>query len=217
MLAKSGSAREPRRSRVKTYPMGTTPRALLARRAALLGATAALVARRLHAEALNVPIRLQAELLGKVAGYDRNFEARVGGEQARVLIAVMPKDSDSRLTATDMKNALASVPTVGGVAHEEEVVTYVDAGSLAEACRARRAAIVYLTPGFAGQVSAIRDAVGALNLLTVASIADYVPGGIVLGFDLVSGRPKLVVNLAQARRQHVEFRAEVLKLMKVYE
>jgi hypothetical protein len=48
-------------------------------------------------------------------------------------------------------------------------------------------------------------------------MADYVPAGIVLGFDLVSGRPKLVVNLSQARRQHVDFRAEVLKLMKVYE
>ena len=36
-------------------------------------------------------------------------------------------------------------------------------------------------------------------------------------FDLVSGRSKLLVNLTQARRQNIEFRAEILKLTKVYE
>jgi len=151
-----------------------------------------------------------------VASYDRNFEAR-SGEQARVLIVVDPGNSDSRLTATDMRSALGSVPSVGGRTHDEEIASYGDAPSLAETCRTRNAAIVYLTPGFSGEIPAIRDALGELKLLTVACMADYVPAGIVLGFDLVSGRPKLVVNLSQARRQHVDFRAEVLKLMKVYE
>ena len=170
----------------------------------------------LRAENPNVPIRLQAELLAKVTGYDRNFEAR-SGEQARVLILVAPGDSDSRRAAADMRSALGSVPSVGGLSHDEEVASYVDAPTLGETCRARNIAIVYLTPGFSGEIPAIRDAVGSQKLLTVGSLADYVPAGIVLGFDLVSGRPKLVVNLSQARRQHVDVRAEVLKLMRVYE
>jgi hypothetical protein len=116
-----------------------------------------------------------------------------------------------------MRSALGSVPNVGGLSHDEEVATYVDARTLAETCHARQIAIVYLTPGFSGEIPAIRDAVGSQKLLTVGSLADYVPAGVVLGFDLVSGRPKLVVNLSQARRQHVDFRAEVLKLMRVYE
>jgi len=44
-----------------------------------------------------------------------------------------------------------------------------------------------------------------------------VPRGIVLGFDLVGGKPKMLVNLGQARKQHVAFMAEVLKLAKVFE
>jgi hypothetical protein len=40
---------------------------------------------------------------------------------------------------------------------------------------------------------------------------------VVLGFDLVSGRPKLLVNLTQAKKQKVDLAAEILKLMKVYE
>jgi hypothetical protein len=38
----------------------------------------------------------------------------------------------------------------------------------------------------------------------------------VLGFDLVSGHPKLLVKLEQARKQQVSFPASVLSLMKVY-
>jgi hypothetical protein len=36
-------------------------------------------------------------------------------------------------------------------------------------------------------------------------------------FDLVSGRPKILVNLTQARAQHVAFSAELLKLARIYE
>jgi hypothetical protein len=209
--------RDPRFSRQDVGPLaGAKPALVCARRAVVLGAASGLVHGRLRAESTNVPIRLQAELLAKVTGYDRNFQAR-SGAQARVLIVLAPGDADSKVAATDMKSALATLPSVGGLSHEDEIASYVDAPTLGETCRTRQIAIVYLTPGFSGQVPAIRDALGSMQLLTVASLADYVPAGIVLGFDLVSGRPKLVVNLSQARRQHVDFRAEVLKLMRVYE
>jgi hypothetical protein len=121
--------------RIAAVPMSRAAEpATFGRRAVLLGAAGALVHRRARAEAPNVPIRLQAELLGKVAGYDRNFEAR-SGEQARILIVVAPGNSDSKLTATDMRSALGSIPTVGGLSHDEEIVSYVDAPSLAETCR----------------------------------------------------------------------------------
>jgi YfiR/HmsC-like len=186
------------------------------RRAALVGTFAALWLRRASAEDVVVPVRMQAELLAKVAIYDRNFEARNGG-RVKVLIVVNPGDHSSRLAGSGMKNVLGSLETIGNLPHEDEIISYTDAPSLAEMCKARKVGILYVTPGFSGQLPAMRAALGSLDLLTVGSIADYVPGGIVLGFDLVSGKAKLLVNLSQARKQHVEFRAEVLKLMRVYE
>ena len=41
--------------------------------------------------------------------------------------------------------------------------------------------------------------------------------GMVLGFDLVSGRPKLLIHVAQARKQNVSFPGSVLSLMKVHQ
>jgi hypothetical protein len=71
-------------------------------------------------------------------------------------------------------------------------VRYVGAAALANAVRAEHASMVFVTPGFADDLGAIRG-------------------------DQSSGRPKLLVHLTQAKKQHVAFSADVLKLMRVYE
>lgn len=179
-------------------------------------ATSLAISQRAGAETIAVPIRLQAELLAKVASYDRNFEARTG-ERVRMLLLVKAGDPESSRAAAEMKSALSSIDTIGALPHDEDIATYSDAAQLAESCRARKVSIVYIGPGFAPQLETMREAMGELQLLSVGSVAEYVPSGVVLGFDLVSGRSKLLVNLTQARRQGVEFRAEILKLTRVYE
>jgi hypothetical protein len=168
------------------------------------------------ADRIAVPIRLQAELLSKVASYDRNFEARTG-ERVRTLLLMKQGDPESSRAAAEMKSAMSSIPTIGTLPHDDELATYSDAGALAETCRARKVAILYVAPGFSQELDELRETIGTLSLLSVGSVAEYVPSGIVLGFDLVSGRSKLLVNLTQARRQNIEFRAEILKLTRVYQ
>ncbi|HEX7668231.1 MAG TPA: YfiR/HmsC family protein, partial [Polyangiaceae bacterium] len=70
---------------------------------------------------------------------------------------------------------------------------------------------------FDSDTDAIGTALQGADLLTVSTVPSYVQHGIVLGFDLVSGHPKLLVHLRQARSQQVALRPEVLKLMRVYE
>jgi hypothetical protein len=163
-----------------------------------------------------VPEKLQAELVAKIAAYDRNFAARAG-ERAHVLIVDKPDDADSARSATHFEAALHELPDIGGLAHDEAIVPWHGAAGLADQVRSRHAAIVYFAPDFAPEIGAIRSALDGVDVLSVAAVPDYVPQGIVLGFDLVSGKPKLLVNLAQARRQHVAFMAEILKMAKVYE
>lgn len=169
-----------------------------------------------RAEESPVPEKLQAELLAKIAAYDRSFAARAG-DRAHVLIVDKPDDADSVRSATHLEAELHELPDVGGLPHDEAVVPWPGASGLADLVRSRHAAIVYFTPGFAADVGAIRAALDGVDVLSVAAIPDYVPPGIVLGFDVVSGKPKLLVNLPQARRQHVAFMAEILKMAKVYE
>lgn len=183
---------------------------------AMLAAAVAFGEHQSRAELVSVPIELQAELLAKVAGYDRNMAERAG-DRLQVLLLTNARDVESTRFAARMQLALSSIAQIAGLPHDERVTPFTSAGDLAQLCRARRIAIVILGPGLGDHVAAIRDALSGVDVLTVASVPDYVQQGAVLGFDVVSGKPKLLVHLTQARRQHVELRAEVLKLMRVFE
>jgi len=164
---------------------------------------------------VQVPYSVQADLLAKVASFDRNFAARAGA-RALILVVQMPNDAESAAAALELKNALSRLPTVGDRPHDEQIVTYSNAAALADMVRTKKAAIVYFGPGFDKELKAIRTASSNMSLLTVGASPDYVESGLVLGFDLVSGRPKLLINLSQAKKQSVDFPASVLRLMKVY-
>jgi hypothetical protein len=163
-----------------------------------------------------VPIALQAELVAKVASYDRNLAARAG-DRVHVLIIVKAKDDASSAFAKHMESALGGVDKIGGLPHDEVTAPFGGAKALADACRSKRISIVYLAPGLGDEVAGIRAALDGVNVLSVAADAADVARGIVLGFDLVSGKPKIVVHLGQAKRQEVSFKAELLKLAKVLE
>jgi len=166
------------------------------------------------AEELLVPINLQAQLLFLVAGHDRTLPARAGG---RVRTLVLTKAaSDSVRCAAQFKAVALAKTSVAGLPHSVEVMPFAGAASLAKTCSSRRIAIVYLTIGFTGEEAAtIGDALEGSSVLTVTAAPRLVKKGAVLGFDLVSGRAKLLVDLDRAAKQRVAFDADVLGLMTV--
>jgi hypothetical protein len=174
----------------------------------------ALWALQVSAQTVEVPIRLQAELLSKVAVYDRTFMDRARGH-ALVLILVRPNHPESLRIGEQIHSELSVLPQLGGLRHTEEIVAYSSAQGLTELCKRRAPAIVYLSAGFADQMESLASALEGISILTVAALASYVPKRAVLGFDAESGRPKLVVNLGQARRQKVAFKPELLTLARV--
>jgi len=168
-----------------------------------------------NAQTAVIPASLQAELLAKLENYDRAFAQRAG-TSARVLIVMKPGSSKSELSANEMKSALGRVDKIGGLAHEQSVVPYEGAAALAQRCRSQRIAIVFVAAELEDAAAAIGGALFGGNVLTVGAQPSYVTKGIVLGFELESGRAKIVINLEQARRQNVDFSSDVLRLMRVY-
>jgi YfiR/HmsC-like len=187
-------------------------------RRAFLGASVALgidlLVREGRTQTVEVPVRLQAELLSKVVAYDRNYAERARG-RATVLVLVMGGDSDSERVGEQIQAELAVLKDLGGLPHVEETVRYSARRSVAELCASRNASVLYVSVGLLDQMSAIASALENLSILSVAVAASYVERRAVLGFDAEAGRPKLVVHLDQARRQKVAFKPEVLKLARV--
>jgi hypothetical protein len=158
---------------------------------------------------------MQVQLLTTVADYDKGFAERAKGKVKIVLLT--SKNADSARAATQVQGALGRLAQIGGQPHEESTVRYESGAALAGLCKNNGISVVFLMPGFQGEIADIKRSLDGVNVLSVATIGSYVQQGIVLGFDVISGKPKLLVNLAQARAQKVAFKAELLKMVKVIE
>jgi hypothetical protein len=169
------------------------------------------------AEEASVPVGVQAQLVAKVAGYDRNLPPRAQNRLVRVLIVARGGDGASARAAMQAKRSLSEIGAIGGFPHEEEVVTWAGPDALVDACRARRASIVFLMPGLEAESAAAGKALAGVDVLSAGAGPGVAQKGVVLGFDLVSGRPAIVVNMGQAKRQNVSLKPELLKLAKVIE
>ncbi len=181
---------------------------------ALAAALALTVAASAEAEEIPVPSNLQAELLLMIAAHDRNLPARAGGEVRTAVIARAGDEAAKGVEA--FRAAAAAKATVAGLPHAVEVIPFTTAHALAELVKARKLAIVYLGPGFTTEeAGAIGQELSGADVLTASAAPALVKKGVVLGFDLVSGRAKLLADLTQAGKQHVAFGPEVLGLMAV--
>jgi hypothetical protein len=193
--------------------------AALTRRQWLTGvllAGATIGAPRARADEPRVPPRLQAELLAKVAAYDGRFVARAAG-RALVLILVAPGDPESERFGAQIRAELGKQPLIGGVEHMEEIVRFSSPPELARVCREHKPAIVYVGPGLSSEVTAMALALQGADVLTVAAVSNDVLNGVVLGFEVVSGKPKLLIHLTRARQQNVAFKPQLLRLARVIE
>jgi hypothetical protein len=162
-----------------------------------------------------VPVELEVALLARVLRYDRNFAAR-SGDQVRVLVVYAPASAESVRVSREFMTALQGVALLGGVAHRDELLAFATAAEVAAQVKERHATLVILAPELAGAAPALAPLLEGCDCLTVSSTPEGVREGWVLGFDLVSGKPRMLFNLTRSRRQNADFRAEVLQLMTVF-
>lgn len=189
----------------------------ITRRAVLVAALATgavLIDTSARGEEVAVPVKVQAGLIGKIVAYDRNLDQRAG-DRIRVAIVVDGSSPDSARVGAQMRAALGELPTLGGKPHEEQIISFKDEKSFADAMKSGKVSLVYVTPGLGGTVDRVVAALDGAPILTFSALPDDVHKKVVVGFDVIGGKPKLLIHLAQSRRQGVAFSAELLKLAKV--
>lgn len=168
------------------------------------------------ADEVSVPSQLQVELLGRVVRFERGFAGHAG-TPARVTIVVRPGNVESSRFAAQLGAQLGHTADLAGRTVEVATVEYASAGALATAVRGDGTAIVYLSAGLGGEVSGIASALAGRGVLVVSAVGADVDRGAVLGFELVSSRPRIIVNVPRAREQHLDFNANLLRLARVVE
>ena len=178
-----------------------------------MAALFALVASVAAADEVSVPVDLQVQLLDRIVRYERSFAAQTS--PVRVLVVTRPSSPESVRVSAQLVARLRHSGRLGGRPMTVEATLFTNAGALATTARSSSARLVYLAPGLAADVPAIGSGLVGLDLITVSAVGSDVDRGIVLGFELVSSRPRVVVHLAAARAQNLQFSAQFLRLARV--
>ena len=127
--------------------------------AALLGASSAASAN------VAVPPHLQAQLVAKVARYERTFAERVGPE-VNILI-VKASGAESGRVGAQLEAALGKVPDIGGTPLKVTSVAWSGGGALKGKVEADKIDIVYLSADVDAKAAA--GALSGVAVLTVAA------------------------------------------------
>ena len=165
------------------------------------------------ADELSVPVELQVELLDRIVRYERTFASE--STPVRVLVVSRANSPESVRVSAQLIARLRHTGRLGGRPTTSQATRFAGASALAAEVRASTARIVYLAPGLGGDASAIAAALAGLGVITVSSVGADVDRGVVLGFELVSARPRVAVHLGAARAQHLQFNAQFLRLARV--
>jgi hypothetical protein len=165
---------------------------------------------------VTVPPRVQAQLLAAVASFQTNTNFASDGA-VEILVLVKAGDAESERVAHQLIAALGEMRKIMRRIHRESFEPFRGGAALAAACHERRIAIVYVAPGLGAAIPEITQALRGSAVLTAGAVAGFVPRGVVLGFDLVSGRAEMLFNPIQMRALDARFPASIFQLMRISE
>ena len=203
----------------KLAPAGGSATVDLRRRALLLaggaGAVTLLFERWAIAEAPSAPVGVQAQITARILPFERGFQGRAQGGVS-VVIAEKRGNADSLAAALQMKKALSDIGNISGKPLKIQNTSFDSAKDFVAVCKARGSIVAYLTPGLGSEISQVASGLVGAPILTVAAVEDFVPSGAVLGVKVISGKPRMSINLGQAKAQNLNFPSAVLNLAKIY-
>jgi hypothetical protein len=167
-----------------------------------------------QADELTVPLALQVDLLDRVVRFERGY---AGHADTSALVVVVVAKGDVAASVRAAAQAGAAIDEIGNLgARRAKVETQTFSSPAALRAAAREAVVLYLMPGFDGaDLQGIAAAFANSNVLTVGASNGDAENGAALSFQLESSKPRVVVNLRQARAQGLDFNAQFLRLVKV--
>jgi hypothetical protein len=169
---------------------------------------------RAHAQDTNVPIALQVELLARLLWYERGLQ-KTASKELVALVIERRGDANSKHTAAQLSAQLDRIKVLGGKAVNHTRVTYETAEQIGRIVEQRRPYLVYLSDGLRGVAKELVRLQPGRVLLTVSTDGYDASDSVVLGFELESSKPRIVLNLKHARAQKLDFSAQVLRVVRV--
>jgi hypothetical protein len=161
-----------------------------------------------------VPIDLQVDLMQRVLRFERGLAGRAGA-QVNLAVVARSGNAGSEKVAGQLSKALEKVTEIAGKPVKLSTLSFTNAGALKQAVASKGLHLLYLAPGFENDLQAIAAALDGVAVITLTTDGDQVDAGAVLGFELVSAKPRIALNLGQAKRQTLDFSSDLFRLARV--
>jgi len=165
---------------------------------------------------LEVPVELQFSLLTKILSYDRNIHSRSGNEVVLGII-YQSKYRTSLDVHDDLMKTISesTIREIEGIPLRAVSIDLSIEPDLESDLRSRGVNLVYIAPLRAVDLNAIKTLCRSKQVVTVASVPEYVEAGLAIGFGLKGEKPEIMINLPAAKAEGADFNSQLLKLARV--
>ena len=159
----------------------------------------------LAAHAEDLPLPLQVQLLQKTSSYITSLQP---GASGKVKVLVVHAGASPTRTTDTLASSINQLGQLGKHPAEAKVVALE---GLKATLDAEKPQMIWVAPDTDEKgVESVLQAVGSANIVTVSAAAAHIKQGVILGFDLVEAKPRILVHLKQARTQSVVFLSGLL-------
>jgi hypothetical protein len=167
-------------------------------------------------QAVPVPAELQYTLIAKILTFDRNLQSRSGTEIV-VGVVFQPAFPASQAAQREFLAAVRASPVqaVEGIPVRVVAIPLRDPAALRGQLEQAGVNLVYVAPLRAVALDQVLEAARAVGAVSVTGVPEYVAAGVSVGLGLQAGRPRILVNLASARREGADLSSNLLMLAEV--
>jgi hypothetical protein len=198
-----------RRPEMSTYA-GTPPFAALTLSRAIKSAIGS-------EEAVGVPVAQQLPLIADALAFNRSLR-EAGDEDVEIVVAYQTGYRASVQVKDEivLRSTNEDVARILGRSVRWHFVDVSGPDSLKRAL-SRNPAAIYIAPLRDLDVAAITAAATRAHVLTISSLSSYLVRGAAVGFEMRSGRSRILINPTVARAAGVDFSAQLLYMAEMVE
>lgn len=172
----------------------------------------------IYADSVDVPVDVQSNMLLRTLGYDRAI-LKKDGDEVRIGILYNENNTESMKAFEIAGDWLYEQKSAGRKIGNKNLkftgMSYYNEAGLKSMIENLDVSVLYVTPGNEENLIAISNVANSKEILTFGGRRDYVAHGLAIGVEMEAGKPRVIINLANAKTQGADFKAEFLKVAKV--
>ena len=171
-----------------------------------------------HQSKHQLPVRIEATILGKIISYDQSLASRVRDDNT-IHIAVLSgaKNLKPDKRTDELYHTLNSIGSklVPGHKVTAHRIAYTNAAFVQKSIAAQYISIIYVGAGLENNLDEIIRMSRAQKILTATSGLQPVEKGISVGIYLEDSKPRMVINVHASKQEGSIFPSSLLRLSRV--